>query len=417
MKKLFITTFLVITIAFSSLFIVKADDILTNKFEYAKQFINDNLQNIENDYNNTLSSREEYITIDGVEQYSLAYILDDDCYAIYADFKGDAGYLIASLDLILYKIDGNVDLDYLKDVELVLYSIMDGFVYYDGFNYQSYRYEEEEASTAYGYNGQVADGEGEIYDVDSYMKDRYPEYELYSKQRFIYNHAYITLTTQLQTSFYIKYSGSGTSVGSENNCALLAAFIALDSMQRANYLPNLPSTNERIDATDYIKTDYFYDIYGVGRLCDDGYYWTVNNNFVPVSFELYYRLRYMATYYHMYSPTDGLTQDQLIHIMQKTATYYGYNISIRGYTNKITAKSNLDGGLATIMLLANSDSYGNHAICLIGYNRYTYLDTSTTLNTQNTIYLFQMIDGWNPGVTFYDTNASNADIIYLCIEK
>lgn len=423
MKKIFITTLLAVTFVFFSLISVRADDTLTSKFEDAKQFINNNLKNIEADYNKTVSSREELINIEGVEQYTLAYILDDDCYAIYADFNGDAGYLIASLDLILYKIDGNVELDYLKDVELVLYSIMDGFVYFDGLGYQSYGYEEKEANITYGYNGQYGNGDGEIYDVDGYVSDRHPDYELASTQRFIYNNVYFTPIIQFNTSFYVQYTsydGGYTYSGrsGENNCTLHAAFLAMDSWQKANYLPNLPSFSQRIDATDYIRTDYFYDIYGVGSpRVGQSSYWTVNYNYVPNANELYYRLRNLATYYHFYSPTDGLTEAELINVMQRTATYYDHSITMKSYTNYINAKIKLDSGLATIMLVSNSSSYGSHATCLIGYNKYTYLDTSTTLSSQKTVYLYQMIDGLSYGITFFDPNVGNPNMTFLCLVK
>lgn len=403
MKKFFI-----LMISFTLIFIVmgsnqvKAEEAsLSGQCTQLVQFLSNHIEEFQNQYNLTLDDQDEPLDIHSIEGYTTIYILDCDGYGVYIDFDGSNGYVLVSLDYVIYELCTSGDLDYLKNVSFAYYYSADGFLYKTGQNYERY-------ANGFGTGislqaaGQTGDGDGFITDMNSYVADRYPDYEFVKMVNNISNY---TITRQINTSYYVHYVNGA--VFSEGNCALNTMYSVLNSWQKNGILPDIPSENEKVDWLANIENDKLYAKYGTGQ-SGDGDYWTVNREFgfsqMPL---LYDRIRtYTITNYN-YNPEAGINVDQVaetINFVAHYADYYQFKPLRSTAFYDVTSK--LSEGRAVFLVVNNSQTYNNHAMCVVGYNEYNYKTGWWIFQQTQTAYFYLVDDSRSTRLVYFDPNRS-----------
>lgn len=376
-------------------------------------FITEHLTEFKEEYNKL---NEEVLEAVGVEGYSLVYIIDAESYGVYIDFNEDNGYLVSSFTLDLYALETKGDIEYLKDVDFTYYSVIDGFLYHDGTSYQKYIKEARQSEMVYKYNGQSSSGEGGIYNITSYMADRYPSYTLVSSyEDMLYEGKYIS-SDMFTTSYYIKKistDGGYTydQVQSESNCALTADFNVMSSWRQMGYYNEFPLKTVYIDMREKIKSDPNYAVYGtgVGGVGIDSY-WTTNSEYnLKTMYELYYYCNYYATQAKHYTPESGLTTDQARDVfIFCTSQYTGGTKYPKKSTNFSDVMSSLQEGRAVFMGVSGSKTFGgDHAVALLGYRQYSYKSGVWIFSQTKTAYFFMIDDGQIEAVTYFDPNCNS----------
>lgn len=374
-------------------------------------YVKRNLNKFKEEYNKL---NEEPLKAVGIEGYSLVYIIDSKEYGVYLDFNEDNGYLVSSFGLDLYDIKTKGDLDYLKNVDFTYYSVMDGFLYHDGKSYQKYSKETRETEIVYGYNGQSGTGEGNIFDIDEYMADRYSSYKL--EEEHIDAYYPYTSTTTISTSYYIKKVSSDggntyTKIEGESNCALTADFNVMSSWRQMGFFPKLPLKTVYHDMREEIKEDPNYAVYGtgVGGVGIESY-WTTNYEsrlqYMP---ELYYFANYYAVAARKYTPVSGFTTENAKAVFTFcTSQYTAGTIYPSTSTNLADVIPSLDIGKAVFMGVSGSKTFGgDHAVCLLGYRKYTYKSGIWIFAQTKTAYFYLIDDGRVGSETWFDPKCNS----------
>ncbi|MDE7263787.1 MAG: hypothetical protein K2N64_03920 [Anaeroplasmataceae bacterium] len=374
---------------------------------------------------------DECFEATGIEGYCSAYLVDANQYGVYIDFNGENGYLVTTFDLEIYGMETTGDLSYLKNEDFVYYSSVDGFLYFDGSQYQKYGPQERQAgmvfknttlvnerdaNPVYGYAGQSGSGEGEIYNLDKYVADRYPSYKLVKKNDAIFRAGYTPLSMR-QTSYFCKWistngGNSYNQMQTEHSCAILAAVNVMRAWKKTNFFPNFPEDSEIIDVREEIQRDdiYLYDTYGTGHggIGIDSY-WTANSDSVlSAEPKLYYWARYYATAACHYTPVSGMTTPYVRTLFTACTTQFRQTQYSRDTTNFTDIMYNLDEGKAVFMGVANSTSFGeDHAVALLGYAQYTYTTGVWIFSKTHTAYFYLIDDGRYNTVEYFDPNCNS----------
>ena len=69
--------------------------------------------------------------------------------------------------------------------------------------------------------------------------------------------------------------------------------------------------------------------------------------------------------------------------------------------------NSLDNGYAVFCGLANSQTYGTHAVTLLGYRKYTYTTGVWIFQKTHTAYFYYIDDG-RGNICYFDPNASSS---------
>ena len=375
-------------------------------------FITEHLSEFKEEYNKL---NEEVLEAVGIEGYSLVYIIDAESYGVYIDFNEDNGYLVSSFTFDLYALETKGDIEYLKNVDFTYYSVIDGFLYHNGTSYQKY-FKERETEMVYGYKGQSGSGEGAIYDINSYVGDRYPSYNLEEiHQKAFIEGVYIS-TNMLRTSYYIKRistDGGYTydELETESNCALTADYNVMSSWKQMGFYNEFPIKTFYRDMSEKITSDPNYEKYGTGvGGPGTASYWTTNYETILKNMpELYYYCNYYATRAKNYTPESGLTTEQAKDVfIFCTSQYNGGTIYPRRSTNFADVMTSLQNGQAVFMGVSGSKTFGgDHAVALLGYYKYTYKSGVWIFAQTKTAYFYIIDDGQIEAVTYFDPNCNS----------
>lgn len=386
-------------------------------------FIQDNLQTLSEEYNKSnevlaqkkakLSANSDInaaeFKAEAIERTVKVHILEDSVEAIYLDFDGDNGYMLVTTDNELYEFETTGELDYLKDIDYAYYSTIDGFVYYDEKmgSYERFEAIGKEDVLCKDYDGQVGTaGDGKIYDIDAYVKSRYPKYTYQSgyslsDYEFIY---------QWDTSIY------RTDNDSEGNCVINATYSMMNHWRNTGRANRLPNTT--VDYSSAVTADPFYSKYG-NNTYDN---WRVNSSSTLSKMpELYMHIRDYAIEYGYY-PDQGMKFSYADDIANATAKDYGNTaVEVKETSSFSTAKIYLDYGRSGAISVTGSSTFGNHAMGLYGYRVYTYTTGWWIFKSTKTVYFYQVDDGhsYKKGVytdVFFDPNTSakpSLSFVYL----
>lgn len=418
MKKIS-TIFLILfgmIVLFNTSFRASAQEELQDEYGQVVNYISSHLSEFKTEYNQGRTT--ELLNATSIEKHCIVYIIDSNEYGVYLDFNDDKGYLVTSLDYTLYTLNTTEDLPYLKNVDFAYYSVIDGFLYHNGTSFQKFQEKQSRsAEILYGYNGQGESGEGDIYDIDEYIADRYPSYKLEETQEKACVETDYVATRLGKLSYYIKYiSYDGgyhyTERQTENNCALVAAYNALKTWQ-PNHYTSLPSTSAITNMVYLINQDPDYQYYGVGEeTVGHDFYWAVNDSSILSKIPtLFYRLRLYAVELG-YEPIMGFSTENTRISMQNTLNYYGYNKTLNKSTNFSDVITTLQDGRGVFMGIANSQTYpGNHAVALLGYKKYSY-KTGVWIFQQTHIAYFYLIDDAKTITEIYFDPNCNSKVYY-----
>ena len=145
-------------------------------------FIENNFQTFVSSYNESVEDSNLFLNATYVESKKSVTNLDDNSQAIYLDFNDDNGYALIGNNYLILDFAITGDLYYLKDVDNILFTQTDGFVYETEFGYARYDFkyptEKDLENVEFGgsfrkYKGQKKLGSGQIEKPNDYIKDRY----------------------------------------------------------------------------------------------------------------------------------------------------------------------------------------------------------------------------------------------------
>lgn len=404
MKKFFILmiSFLLLLVIVGGNKVSAKETSLNGQCTQILNFLTKNIDEFQYQYNLTLNQQEEQLDINGFEGYSLIYILDNDSYGIYIDFNDNQGYILLSFDFIIYELCTSGDLDYLKNVSFAYYYSADGFLYKTEQSYERYNKNQNQLYNANNSrSGTTYDGS--ITNIDNYVSSNYPDYTYVQTVAKVGSYG---IGMQLHTSYYVKVTTGEPRP--EDNCPLNAIYNVTNSWQKNGILPNIPSEYERVDWLSTIEQDKFYQEYGTGQP-GNGDYWTVNRDYAynPMP-ALYDRIRRYAIVNFKYEPIGtGLSLDQCAITINYIAHYFDYSdFQPLRSTAFYDVTSKLADGRAVFLGVNNSQTYGNHAMCVVGYKQYSYKTGWWVFQQTKTAYFYLIDDGLTESLVYFDPNRS-----------
>lgn len=404
MKKFFILmiSFLLLLVIAGGNKVSAKETSLNGQCTQILNYLTKNIDEFQYQYNLTLNQQEEQLDINGFEGYSLIYILDNDSYGIYIDFNDNQGYILLSFDFIIYELCTSGDLDYLKNVSFAYYYSADGFLYKTEQSYERYNRQSSLSTQLYSSSSNgVADGM--ITNIDSYVASNYSNYTYVQTVDKVQNYY---PTPQFKTSYYVNVvSGK---VYPEGNCALNAMYNVLNSWQKNGVVPNIPSDRETVDWLSTIEQDKLYTEFGMGQP-GNGDYWTVNRDYAynPMP-ALYDRIRTYAIVNYKYNPNNtGLSMDQCTETINYVPHHFYYT-DFEPLTSSAfyDVTSRLSDGKAIFLYCNNSQTYGNHAMCVIGYREYSYKTGWWVFQQTKSAYFYLVDDGHSNSAVYFDPNRS-----------
>ncbi|MBD5131586.1 MAG: hypothetical protein HDT28_03185 [Clostridiales bacterium] len=210
-----------------------ADEVITEPennlvpVEQALKTVGNDLESIVTGYNKVFGT--EWAAT-GIEYSSPVYLIEDNEYGMYLDLDADNGYAVMTTNKKIYRVETNGDLEYLRNVDDIYFSYMDGFMYIDD-NEQFRKYEQNKedifmdgivdspakktddhfnaalalTSSSTIYPGQIRagdDGEIDPRKIDAYVSARYPGFTFNKKDVGIVSG--FEYSIQDHTSYYIK---------------------------------------------------------------------------------------------------------------------------------------------------------------------------------------------------------------------
>lgn len=373
-------------------------------------YISSHKGELENVYNQNLKEDEE-LDISGIEGYSLIYILDEEDYGVYIDFNGNHGYILVTFDFVIYELKAIGDLDYLKDVSLAYYYSADGFLYQTENGFECYGIHERTALI--GADGQMGNGDGLIYDLPAYVSDKYPSYTFVEDVKPLAEDYQQTLF-QTNISYFVKihsYDNGNTyneyNYTAESNCAFLAIYNVTNSWQQQNILPKIDPSTVTVDFEETVRNDRNYAKYGnQAHGVGISEYWTMNQHGVSRIPEVYNRVRTYAVVNFDYTPDcAGITFGEICQTVKYVAhTYHHQEFDYTVTSSFYDVTSQLANKRAVLMTVENSTTFGNHAMCLIGYSKYNNPVTIGSYVFNYSVY-FYLVDSGR-GVTYFDPSSS-----------
>lgn len=368
--------------------------------ETVATFIVDHLSEFTAEYNKELEEGEAPMLATSCEFSVPVYITTTEQDGVYLDFDGDNGYMIVvdNYEIAAYAASG--DLPYLREQESALYSLYDGFVYYDAEgNLVPYAAEAmteadwEEYSRVVlekSYNGQKGKGsDGQIYNPDAFVKDKYGSgYSVYNS-KILKNFQYVS-----QSDLSVYYEMKDGKKYSEGNCSLAAVYALMNYLQSSGKYPKLPKASSIVS---YQATkDTFYNKYK-----KKSNYVIETPKILP---KLYVNIRDYAEKQYGYE-VSGSNPFNIGTIVQQVGKQYGYNLKtnhilVWSYENQVV--NELKGNHPIIWNMANSSTYGSHSTVVVGYRTYRKTKSFLGIKMYDYVKLMALNDNWNKSVQYFD---------------
>lgn len=345
----------------------------------------------------------------------------------------DIGYAIINKEFEILKID-NVDLTYEKDLLSKDDVGFDGRNFYYIDNNVKYEFEnvyedaylkgvEEVSSTSNEivYDGQLEAGDGKIYDIESYVSSRYPDYKFY-KSNFINNYR---LVYQMDTSYYLTNKGE-----SEGNCVLNSTYSMLINMAKNSWNEKYYTKEYYVDLynNDAIYNDSLYDnLITAGRHINEDYRLGVDRNKQKVLSNmphLYAQIRDVAISKYGYDVDNGMYSSNIINIVNDIQGWYGYDSTFKESTSNDDVIYLLNSYIPSVVS-TSSLTYGNHAMAIYGYYVISKTNTWWIFSSTDYKYFYCIDDGWSFKLKdyrckgkkiYYDVNVNN-NYKFICADK
>ena len=335
------------------------------------------------------------------DKVSYDYILPIDLYtypgftsrAYFIDFSGENGYAIVDSEKNLYQYQTTGDYPHLPDSESIYYSPYDGIIYkYKGKSHLvsgSSQAVPDRRETLGLFAGQKSLGDGDIFQPNSYVADRYGSNFITYYASSLSNFTYVT---QGETSIY--YRGRGTR--SEGNCTLNAIYNALNYISTTDSRGLLPSPYMTV-AVDARK-DAFY-----GKYASDRTYVIDTPKILP---ELYANIRSYAISAHQYE-VEALTQLEVEDVANHMLSVYECPLTAQNYYNGSYYEQVIlpvTKGYPVLNNVTGSITYSSHSMVVTGYQIYQATTEVGELHLQSYVLILQVADGWADSARYYDAN-------------
>ncbi|MDE6013973.1 MAG: hypothetical protein K2G50_03395, partial [Anaeroplasmataceae bacterium] len=322
-------------------------------------------------------------------------------------------YLLITFDFVIYELKVTGDLDYLKNVSLAYYYSADGFLYQTENGYE--RYGIQERNGLIGSEGQYGQGDGHIYDLPAYVSDKYPNYTFVEEVAPLAEE-YRPILGQTTASYFIQmvsYDGGYTydeyDFKEESNCAFVAIFNVTNSWQQQNILPKIDPSTVTVDFEETVRNDRNYANYGnQAHGVGISEYWTMNPYGIQRIPEVYNRVRTYAVVNFDYTPDcSGITFAQICQTVKYVAhTYHHQEFDYTTTSSFYDVTSQLADKRAVLMTVENSTTFGNHAMCLVGYSRYNNPISVGSFVFNFKAYFYLVDGGRGYGLTYFDPSST-----------
>lgn len=327
--------------------------------------------------------------------------------AYFIDIAGENGYMILDSDYNLYQYQTTGDYPHLTDSESIYFSPYDGIIYqYKDKTHLvngSLQYVPDRRETLSAYTGQRTAGDGDIFQPNAYIADRYGSKYYVNYSASLPNFNYVT---QGDTSIY--YRGRGSR--SEGNCTLNAIYNALNYISNTSSSGSLPTSTmtTRVDA----KKDAFY-----GKYASDSSYVIDTPKTLPT---LYASIREYAIRAHGYE-VEALTQLEVEDVINNMLTTYESPLVARNYYSATyfdQVMVPISKGLPVLNNVTRSVTYGSHSMVVTGYQVYQATREIGDLHYQSYILMLQVADGWSNTPRYYDANFNKSlEIVTVFMDK
>lgn len=355
--------------------------------------------------------------------------------AVYLDFDGDNGFMVVN-DNQVFKVNYSGDLYQLQHLNNFAYSPVDDFVFYSE---EKYRYEkiydddfvdvictaDEVLGAPAKHNGQESAGDGQIYDLQSYVADRYSNYK-YVESSYLKNYrcAYQNENSVFAQKWYKSNGDLASTYSSEGNCVINSTYSMLSNLPTVKnyngyqwkYNNNYSIGLSGMDYSEDVYTDELYPNYGSHNFISSGYdnsykdtiskYWEIND-FTNSSGKtiitdlpmLYMQLRTVGVQ-NGYRPNEGMLFSNSEKMVEQIDRFYGYEIDLQLTGSLEAVTSNLSFGIPSLISTNGSETFGNHAMAVYGYAKYSY-EVRILWHTETRYAYFWMVDsGWKPSASW-----------------
>lgn len=418
-------------------------------------FIDAHFNQFVDEYN---ANNKEILKATSIEYSTIINLIEDDNYGIYLDFNDDNGYCVMTGDNTIYTLEVKGDYKELREEEKLYYSYIDGFVYLEESGVYKRQIKDENKKNSNQalktYPGQTEPGDGKIsyrY-INDYIDQRYPDYQ-YEEQNVNLRDNF-KYYSQKELSYFNQYkcNSDGTIYAnyneyySEGNCSLTAMTSVLTSWASKGFIKNI-DYNGTSNIISSIKNHPQFEKWGSGKilyssngdvcgtvqhkennsnnpLLSSGnvnyeyYCWLINLK-LPLSkmSNLYSNLREYAVNQFGYTPISGLYTDQILSTLNNMPKqYYNQNINVYLTDSVTSAVDSINTGKAVYMAINGSSTYQDHAVVLLGYQKYSYTTGWWVFKKTHYVYFYEIADGWKVSSNYFDPNTdANPSMEYLIL--
>lgn len=254
------------------------------------------------------------------------------------------------------------------------------------------------------------DIDGLLYDLDSYVLDVYPSWSLIEK-KYLKNYHPIS---QFDTSVYLEehdYRSSFDTFCSEGNCVINSTFSMLrnlpivktDNGYCYNYNTNFLNGIVPLDYSSLVQNDPFYYGHGLhnyyGTFYDskrddfyDSYSITNDSDSLSILPTMYMQLREVAI--DCGYVTNGMLFAYAKTMVESVDSLYSYSIELNLNSTIETVVSNINYGIPSLISTTNSLTFGNHAMAVYGYAKYSYETIAFGFPITLYTYFWMVDSGW-----------------------
>ncbi len=419
-----------------------------DKCDYLISFMESNFTTFVSEYNDSPENSKE-LEASYIEYTNYTYIIEDETYGVYFDFDEDNGYAVISPNYEIYGLEVSGDLVELKEYDTLMYSGLDGFVYYDENDVLQRIYDDYQDEYCYNeyadespYPGQEKAGDGLIDNsyIEEYVATRYDDYKYESKNEKLASSFDCGLMQNSEYYRRVVCDESGQNIidtYTEGNCSLNAMFNVVRNWAKCSLIKGVDYTSTA-DISKTIKDDPLYEEYGTKILrsreveaseeketktyssegtVTEYYYWeptlTSRLEVMPI---LNSNIRNYAVNNYGYTPESGFLASNVPNTIESTlASCYGTSVNV-SYTSSIEeAISSIDNGKAAYMSITNSSTYGNHGVVLIGYQMYSYKTGWWIFKSTHYVYFYEIADGWRDVPKYFDPNTDANPSLCFCV--
>jgi hypothetical protein len=305
------------------------------------------------------------------------------------DFTGENGYVIVNDEYSLLAVMTNGDYSALAGYSDLCYAMTDGLLYtVDGIRMCMDRASTQTPTPSDRiYVGQESIGEGEIYNLEFYVSDRYSDRYTSSASKIL---EFEELHRQRDLSVY-------KSNGGEGNCTLAAVYTCLEILGR-NILYDtalFPALSETV--TIDVVNDPNYPKYA-----DDPNYHIDPYVDLPL---VYSQVRdvVVGTYNYLDGVFPWVNEILFNNILDK------YECGMKAvnhyaWTYQEDLIPEIDAGLPVQMSITGAKCYASHSISVIGYEYLTSTTPVGQLTKVDTLFFLTIADNWNTSPVSLDTN-------------